>query len=275
MRPSKVLTKLRNDQPVVLYCLHFTDPSVWEMTSLLGFDCIWFDMEHHAHNMETANNLFRAARVGTSDVISRPAKGEWMRMLRMLEAGAHGILYPRCQSVEEAREVVKWCKFAPLGERGFDGGNPDMPYCYMDMAEYVKFANDNTFVIIQIEDTTGLDAVEDIVAVEGVDGVMLGPGDFSTLGGFPGKFDDPRIQTALERIAAAADKAGKWWGSTAGNADRAKHLLDMGAKLIFSGADLVLVKNGLAEFQKNFAPLGITFDNQLEGKAGKSYMEKG
>lgn len=276
MRPSKVLRKLRNGDPALLYCLHFTDPSVWEMTSLLGFDCIWIDMEHHAHTMETANELFRAARVGTSDVIARPGKGEWMRMLRMLEAGAHGILYPRCSDADEARQVVRWCKFAPLGERGFDGGNPDMPYCFMDMGEYIKFANDNTFIIIQIEDEKGLAAAADIAAVEGVDGIMLGPGDFSVLGGFPGQMTDPRIQQALETIKDAADKAGKWWGTTCATAERARQIMDMGGKLIFSGADLILVKNGLAQFQKDFAPLGITFDDQLSNLSANdgSYLEK-
>ena len=97
MRPSVVKAKLISGEPVLVVCLHFTDASLYEMTSLLGFDCIWMDLEHHGYSVETASNLMRAARVGRSDIMARPAKGEFMRMCRMLEMGAHGIMYPRCE----------------------------------------------------------------------------------------------------------------------------------------------------------------------------------
>ena len=139
MRKSIVKEKLRRKEAVIGVALHLTDPSVYEMTSLAGFDYIWMDLEHHAYSVETASNLMRAARVGTSDIMARPAKGEFMRIGRLLESGAHGILYPRCDNADEAREVVRWSKFGPLGTRGFDGANGDMPYCSMDMAEYIAW----------------------------------------------------------------------------------------------------------------------------------------
>src|SRR5690606_25034015 len=123
--------------------------------------------------VETANANMRASRVGKVDIMARCAKGEFMRMGRMLEAGAHGIMYPRISDAAEARELVKWAKFAPMGRRGFDGGNADMPYCTMDMAEYIKFANDNTWIVAQIEEPEALDQVEAIADVEGIDVVML------------------------------------------------------------------------------------------------------
>ena len=135
MRTSKIKAKLKRDEPVLLTTLHLTDPSLFELTSLMGFDGIWMDMEHHGYSVETATSLMRAARVGTADIMVRPAKGEFMRMGRMLEAGAQGIMYPRCDDADEARQVVTWSKFAPLGRRGFDGGNPDMPYCTMPVDE--------------------------------------------------------------------------------------------------------------------------------------------
>src|SRR5688500_18912834 len=133
MRQSRVLAKVRAGEAAMGVALHLTDPSVFEMTGLLGFDVIWMDMEHHFYSLEVAAGLMRAARVGNADVVARPAKGEFMRMGRMLEAGATGIMYPRCDSPEEAREVVKWAKYAPIGKRGFDGSNPDAPYCMTPM----------------------------------------------------------------------------------------------------------------------------------------------
>ena len=88
MRTSKIKAKLKRDEPVLLTTLHLTDPSLFELTSLMGFDGIWMDMEHHGYSVETATTLMRAARVGTADIVVRPAKGEFMRMGRMLEAGA-------------------------------------------------------------------------------------------------------------------------------------------------------------------------------------------
>src|SRR5690242_17423090 len=145
MRPSKIKAKLRKNEPVLVTTLHFTDPSLYEMVGLMGFDGLWMDMEHHGYSLETAMTLMRAARVGSTDIMVRPAKGEFMRLGRMLEAGAQGIMYPRCDNAAEAKEVVTWAKFAPLGKRGFDGGNPDMPYCTMDTAAYVRNANEETF----------------------------------------------------------------------------------------------------------------------------------
>lgn len=257
MRNSVVKAKLRNKQPVVGVALHFLDPSVYELTSLFGFDFIWMDLEHHATSVETANNLMRAARVGTTDIMARPAKGEFMRLGRLLEAGAHGILYPRCESADEAREVVRWSKFAPLGTRGFDGGNPDMPYCQMDFAEYVKKANEETWVVIQIEDRKGLENVDEIAAVEGVDAVMLGPADFSILSGFPGQFTHPQIDEALKTIAAAAKRHGKVWGTVAGTPQRIKELVDRGAGWTTCGCDLIWVMNGLKQAQNDLAAMGL------------------
>src|SRR5687767_472381 len=181
MRRSQIKSKLRRNEPALVTCLHLTDASLHEMTSLMGFDGVWLDMEHHGYSVEKATELMRALRVGTADALVRPAKGEFMRMGRMLEAGAGAILYPRCDGPEEAAEVVKWAKFAPLGKRGFDGGNPDMPYCTMPMDQYVRMANEETLIVLQIEEQSALDRVDEIAAVPGVDAIFLGPGDFSVI----------------------------------------------------------------------------------------------
>jgi 4-hydroxy-2-oxoheptanedioate aldolase len=257
MRPSLVKAKLRHGQPAVGVALSFTDPVVYELTSLMGFDFIWMDLEHHALSVETAGHLLRAARVGRTDVMCRPAKGELMRMGRLLEFGAHGIMYPRCQSAEEARQVVQWAKFAPLGTRGFDGGNPDNPYCRMGVAEYIRMANEETWIVAQIEDPQALERVDEIAAVDGIDVVMLGPADFSILAGVPGQFDHPKLDDALQRIASAAKRHGKAWGTPTGTPQRMKQLIDRGAQWVTCGCDLIWVKNGLEQAQRDLAELGM------------------
>ena len=263
MRTSRVKAKLAKNEPALITALHFAEPSVYEMTSVMGFDGIWLDLEHHGASVQTAANLMRAARVGVADIIARPAKGEFMRMGRMLEMGAQGIMYPRCESAAEAREVVRWAKFAPLGQRGIDSGNPDGMFCGPDLNDYLKHANAETFIVIQLEEQKAVDEAEAIAAVEGVDALMLGPGDYSILSGFPGQWDHPRIMQATEKIAAAARNAGKHWGRPMGSVDAAQQFLEMGARLVFHGCDLIILKQGLEDIQKNFTPLGFTFDNRL------------
>lgn len=268
MRKSIVKQKWTRNEPVLITCLHLTDPSLHELVSLMGFDGIWLDLEHHGYSVEKAGELIRAARVGATDVMCRPGKGEFMRLGRLLEAGAKGVLYPRCSDAIEAAEVVKWSKFAPLGERGFDGANGDMPYCTMDMAEYVRVANEETWITVQIEDPVALARAEEIACVPGVDCIMLGPGDFSVLSGFPGDFNHPRLQAAVQSISVAAKNSGKQWGMPVAHAARAKEIMGLGARLLCCGADIIHVLNALRELQRSFGEIGFTFNNQLDKAHG-------
>ena len=260
MRPSKIRAKLSRGEPALCTALTLSDPTVFELASLMGFDGIWLDLEHHPHSVETAAQLMRAARVGNADVVVRPAKGELMRMGRLLEAGAQAIMYPRCDSPEEAAEVVRWAKFAPLGQRGLDGGNADALYTTASLAEYLEHANRETFIIIQLEHDRAVNHAEAIAATPGVDAIMLGPGDYSLLEGFPGQHDHPRIADALKKMAAAAKNAGKCWALPVVDVEEAKNALEMGARLIFCGADIAIVKNGLERLKQQFSSLGFAFD---------------
>jgi 4-hydroxy-2-oxoheptanedioate aldolase len=263
MRYSRVKAKLRRNEPALITTLHLTDPTLYEMTSLMGFDGIWMDLEHHHYSVETAAHMMRGARIGASDIIARPAKGEFMRMCRLLEAGAQGIMYPRCESAAEAAEVVKWAKFAPTGERGVDGANADAPYCCMPMKPYLKMANEETLIIVQLESLKALEQADAIAKVPGVDILMLGPGDLSVIAGIPYQFDHPIILNAYQRVADAAKQAGIQWGTVSGTPEHSKMLLGLGAKFICHGADIVMVKRAQELIQQQYAPLGFTFDNRL------------
>jgi 4-hydroxy-2-oxoheptanedioate aldolase len=191
----------------------------------------------------------------------------------MLEAGASGIMYPRCDSAEEAREVVKWAKFAPIGKRGFDGAGPDVPYLLTPMARYVREANEQTFVLIQLEEPHAVDRAEEIAAVPGVDMLMFGPADFSVITGIPGEFSHPTVVAAVEKVAQAAKNTGKNWAATCGSVEVARKMIEMGARLVFHGCDIVFVKNGLERLQADFGKeLGIRFGGP-SAASGTSYME--
>jgi 4-hydroxy-2-oxoheptanedioate aldolase len=264
MRPSTIQTKLSQGKPVLITTLHFAEAAVFEMTSLMGFDGIWMDLEHHTLSVETASQLMRAARVGRSDILARPGNGEFARMSRLLEAGAQGIMYPRCRDAEEARVVVDWVRFPPLGKRGIDSGNPDVPYLSHALDDYVRLANERTFLMIQVEDPQAVSQAEAIAAVEGVDAIMLGPADFSAAAGITGQFDHPEVRRAGEHVAQAARRAGKHWASIAPNHDAARRALAEGSQIILHNADLLILKAGLERIQQDFRSLGFEFENELE-----------
>jgi 4-hydroxy-2-oxoheptanedioate aldolase len=238
-------------------CLHFTDPAAYEMTASLGFDAIWMDLEHHSASDAQAGELIRAARAGgPTDIVVRPGKGEFARAARLLESGAHGIMYPRCESPEEAAELVRWTKFAPLGRRGFDGANADSDYMGRSMDDYLPRANANTFIIVQVEDEQAVARCHEIIAVDGVDMLMLGPADLTVLSGRAGAFDHPSIAEAQRRVAAEAKIAGKHWASTSMSLDHARRLAELGAGLVFHGADIVMVRREMTRIREELRPPG-------------------
>jgi 4-hydroxy-2-oxoheptanedioate aldolase len=134
-----------------------------------------------------------------------------------------------------------------------------MPYCRADFADYIREANDETWIVIQIESPQALEHVDEIAAVEGVDVIMLGPADFSILAGSPGQFQHPKIDEALRKVAAAADRHGKAWGTTAGTPARVKELIERGALWTTCGCDLIWVKNGLEQARRDMESLGVRF----------------
>ena len=263
MKASKIKSRLTNGKPALCVALHFDDPAIYEMASLLGFDGIWMDLEHHGRSVDVAAQLMRAARIGTADIVARPGKGEFMRMSRLLEMGAQAIMYPRCDSSAEAAEVVRWSKFAPLGARGFDGSNPDAAFASTSISEYIVHANRETLVIIQLEHQQAIDQAEAIAATPGVDLIMLGPADFSILEGFPGNFNDPRIDRAMQTVAAAARNTGKHWACTAVNMEKAKQAIELGCGLLFHDADVLMIKRSMERIQAQFAELGFQFESRL------------
>jgi 4-hydroxy-2-oxoheptanedioate aldolase len=230
----------------------------------MGFDCLWIDLEHQPLGIAEAAGMMRAARVGDMDVMARPAKGEFMRMARLLEAGASLIMYPRCESAEEARELVRWAKFPPLGERGFFSASPDNPYSTMPVKAYVEQANEQTILIAQIESPNAVKHARAIAEVDGIDMLFFGPGDFSVISGVPGEFRSSVVQEALKETCRQALAAGKRFGTIVTDPDYTKSMLEIGATLLCYGGDLHFVRQALVDVRTRFGPLGFEFEPKLD-----------
>jgi 4-hydroxy-2-oxoheptanedioate aldolase len=263
MRESRVRKRWAQSKPVLATVAHFTDPSSAELIGLMGFDCLWIDLEHQPLGMAEAAGMMRAARVGDMDVMARPAKGEFMRMARLLEAGASLIMYPRCESADEARELVRCAKFPPLGERGFFSASPDNPYSTMPVKDYLEQANEQTTLIAQIESPNALKHARAIAEVDGIDLLFFGPGDFSVISGIPGDFRSSAVQGALKETSRQALAAGKRFGTIVTDLDYTKSMLDIGATLLCYGGDLHFVRQALMDVRTRFGALGFEFEPKL------------
>jgi 4-hydroxy-2-oxoheptanedioate aldolase len=256
MKTNGVKQRLAKNEPCFVTTLHLCDPFVYELASGLGVEGIWLDMEHRPFNLETAQRLMIAARAGgNADIIVRTSRHEFSLVTRVLECGAGGIIYPRCNDAEEAKKVVDAAKFAPLGIRGCDGWGRDAPFGQMPLEQYIRAANEQTLIVIQIETPESLENAASIAAVEGVDVLMFGPGDFSVLSSVPGQMQHAKVAEARRRVGEAALAAGKHFSWPVANMEAAEELIAMGGRLLFHDADVLMINRELRRMLENVAGL--------------------
>ncbi len=237
MRKSRVLRKMREGKVATCIKLNMADPRVAEMAAMCGFDCIWVDMEHVPNDFVAIENTVRAAKNYDTDVLTRVAKGCYSDFIRPLEADSTGIMVPHLMSLKEAKEIVYYTKFHPIGRRPVDGGNADGKYCLVPADEYMKTANEERFVIVQIEDPEPLEELEEICALPGIDMIFFGPADFSQGIGHPNEFSHPDVLKSRELVAKTARKYGKFAGTVGGKQNQ-DQLIAMGYQFINLGSDV-------------------------------------
>ena len=178
-----------------------------------GVDFIIIDTEHGPFDVETSLDLIRAAKSAGCVPFARVKDSSRASILKMLDAGALGIIIPNVRSLEEAREIVRWGKYFPIGERGI-APTPGAHYWTDDYAtaglgNFMRVCNEQTMLIPQCETLGCLNDIEAIARLEGSDGVFVGPFDLSAALGRPGDFDNPEHIEALDRVQRICREAGK------------------------------------------------------------------
>ena len=222
--------------------LIYYNPRVTDIAAMYGFDCLWLDKEHVPTDWVTVENQIRSAKIHDVDIVVRVARGSYSDYIQPLELDATGIMVPHIMGLEDARKVVQITRFHPIGRRPIDGGNADGAYTTLELEDYIKQANEQRFIILQIEDPEPLDELEAIAALEGYDMLFFGPGDFSQGIGAPGDMNHPKLLEARQRVAEVAIKHGKF-AATTGNFNNLDEFIDMGYKFISIGADVVGMNN--------------------------------
>jgi 4-hydroxy-2-oxoheptanedioate aldolase len=253
MRPSRVLAKLRAGDVVSSFKLNLADARAMEIAAMTGFDCLWLDMEHVPNDLAVIEKGIWVAKAYDTDVLVRVPRGSYSDYIRPLEMDAAGIMVPHVMSLADAQAVVHMTRFHPLGRRPVDGGNADGAFCNIDFLDYLKQANEQRFVVVQIEDPEPLAELDAIAALPGIDMLFFGPGDFSHGIGAPGQWDHPQLLDARRRVVEAALAHGKFAGTVA-SPENLDELIALGYRFLAMGADVLglsqYCKSIMAEFTK-------------------------
>lgn len=226
-------------------CLGHYMPFFVKQAAHFGFDCIWLDLEHRNFSDRDVQALLAYSHLHDIDIMVRPATLEKTRLYRYLEDGAAGLMIPHVNTAEKARMLADAVKFPPIGDRGLDGAGLDADFYVGDSEAFVKQANQETFLVVQIETLEAVRNVDEIAAVPGVDGLFVGPGDL----GLRMKLDpsEGTLESAYERVATACKRHGKAWGAPVGTPEIMKQRQKQGGQLLNHGGEFGAVMNMLKD----------------------------
>ena len=225
----------------------FGTTGVARLAAAAGAEFVIFDMEHTGWTSETTRNLFASSRAADLVPIVRVPANQYHLISTQLDLGARGVMVPMIETVDGAREVARSMRYPPDGGRGAAFGIAHDDYLGGDITTKMSAANAQLLSIVQVETARGLDRVEDIAAVDGIDMLWMGQFDLTNSLGVPGRFDDPAYVRAVDRFVGAARSAGKHLGALALSVDEAKRWIDLGFNCIAYAGDLWLYRQALAE----------------------------
>lgn len=253
MRENPVKRALAaGETPIGTMACEFLTSNLPRLVRSAGADFVLYDLEHSGFGIERLRDLLPATNVTGVVPLVRVPDAVYDSISRVLDLGALGVMIPACESADEARLLVESARFPPQGKRGFGllyqdvwepGGLPDT----------LAKSNAETLLIVQIETSAGLDAVEEIAAVEGIDVLWIGQFDLTASLGIPGQFSTDAYRDAVARIVAAARAAGKHVGMVCGTVEECRSMLAQGLSMIGYSFDTWLyegaLKDGVSELR--------------------------
>ncbi|HLA85795.1 MAG TPA: aldolase/citrate lyase family protein [Thermoguttaceae bacterium] len=259
MQTSIVKKKLAEGKPVLVPKACYADPNIIEMLGLLGFDSVWLCNEYRALDPSTLEHLVRAGRAAGIECVIRTGMNGHDDLSRFLGMGANGIMVPHVRTPEEARRAVDRIKYPPLGHRELENIFVDADFGLMPLDEYLRTANEQTLVVIQLEDREAIERADEIAQVEGIDVLFIGPGDLSLALGVPGQCKHPEVVSAIRSVVKVCKARGLVCGTPALDPEHCRFLIDEGVRYFTDGSDWRLIVAGFRQAKENFGPLGFTF----------------
>ena len=240
MRMRNYLKEKLAEKPYVLGAFVAScNPTNVEILGMNGLDFVILDMEHSPLGLETMVDMIRAAEAYDMVAIPRVYTIETKLMRRVLDVGAHGLLVPMVNNMDDARYIMDAVKFPPLGARGMNAGRGPRWGGY---DHYIQEANDALFTMFQCETREGLSHVEEMAAMDGLDSIFIGTGDLSLDMGHPQDLKNPEVVAAVDRILRACQEHGKIPGIVAGSPEAAAERIRQGFRIVTIMNDLGMFK---------------------------------
>lgn len=226
------------------------DPSIVEIAALADFDFIILDMEHGPLSVESVQNISRAAKAQNLDVVVRISENNPANILRVLDVGVHSIQIPRVSTKEDAQEVINSSYFHPLGKRGMCRYVRAADYTNIIKQTYFSSANSDTLTIVHIEGLVGIENLAEIVLIEGIDVIFLGPYDLSQSCSVPGEVSHPLVISKMQEAVALAKSNNKIIGTFCESPSDAHKWRDLGVQYISYSVDVGIILNAYKEITK-------------------------
>lgn len=248
MKPNAIKSDVLAGKPVAgAMIFEFFSPGMSAILANAGCRFAIYDMEHTGLGYETLKWLFSTCRGLPIEPMVRVPRGEYTWLARALDLGARGVMIPMVESEAEAKSIVQACRYPPVGRRGAAFGFAQCDYLGGDVAEKIRRSHERTMVIAQIETERGLEQVDRIAAVDGIDVLWVGHFDLSNFMGIPGKFDDPRFDAAMRTVVEACRRHGKAAGFMATDRAWIERATAMGYTMIAGGTDTGLLELALKQ----------------------------
>jgi 2-dehydro-3-deoxyglucarate aldolase/4-hydroxy-2-oxoheptanedioate aldolase len=230
----------------------FFTPGIARICANAGAEFVMYCMEHTGAGFETLKPQFALCRaLGVVPLVRVPAT-EYHFVARALDVGALGVMVPLVDTAEQAARIVSFTRYPPQGRRGAAFGFAHDDYQGADVVEKMRAIHERTLVICMIETRAGLENVDAIAAVDGVDVIWLGHFDLTNFLGIPGNFSHPQYRDAVRCIVDAARKHGKAAGYMAASAELGREYLGHGYRMIASGTDQGLLQNAIAQLMTSW-----------------------
>jgi len=248
---NPVKQKLARGESVIGLVISVNNVEVAAHGAGLGFDFLWIEMEHCPITLDTLRNMVLATRGMPAVPFARPPVNELWTAKRVLDAGVLGVIFPFTRTPQLARQAVAACKYPPAGSRG---SGADLAQARWPAPQgYYDFADENILVVAVVEDTSAVSHIDQIAATPGIDVLFIGTSDLSFSLGLRGRQDHPKLDQAVRKIAAAAQRHHKVLGRPARTVDEIKSFQDQGFSFFMTGTDLDFMATGAAQL---LAPFG-------------------
>ncbi|OTP81676.1 2-dehydro-3-deoxyglucarate aldolase [Gilliamella apicola] len=226
------------------------NPISTEILGLAGFDWLLLDGEHAINDVTTFVPQLMALKDSISAPVVRPACNDQVLIKRLLDIGFYNFLIPYIETVDQAKQAVSYTRYPPEGLRGVSVAHRSN--AFGTIPDYFTKINQNICVMVQIETQQSVDNVEAITAVNGIDGIFVGPSDLSASLGHFGNPKHPEVQTAIKHVFEVAKAQGKACGILAPIEADAHHYIEMGATFVAVGSDLSLLRNSTQALADKF-----------------------